>query len=74
PKPVTLLTKKVLPKKIERNNLRSVLTQNHENKFSSTTKIFCSPRLEELIIFPLTRTFFKNIRSLFILIPSRTPS
>ncbi|CAF3688246.1 unnamed protein product [Rotaria sordida] len=39
PKPVTLLTKKVLPKKIERNNLRSVLTQNHENKFSSTTEI-----------------------------------
>ncbi|CAF2656357.1 unnamed protein product [Rotaria sp. Silwood2] len=34
-KPVTLLAKKVLPKKIPRNNLRPILTQNHENKFPS---------------------------------------
>ncbi|CAF2015195.1 unnamed protein product [Rotaria magnacalcarata] len=34
-KPVTLVAKKVLPKKIERNHFRPILTQTNETKFSS---------------------------------------
>ncbi|CAF3339291.1 unnamed protein product [Rotaria socialis] len=34
-KPATLVAKKVLPKKIERNHFRPILTQNNETRFSS---------------------------------------
>jgi hypothetical protein len=36
PKPVTLLAKKVLPKKIERNNFRRLVPENRETNFGST--------------------------------------